>query len=336
VLDLGAGSGFSSEMLARFGYRVVAVDPDARALTHNRSRATVDASRIAGTVAVARGVAQALPFSDAAFDGAVGLNVLHHVPDLPQATRELARILKPGARAVFCEPGLDHLTANETERARVEHGENDRAFDVLAFLKDALDLGFGEAMLSATLQSALRLLPVQEIDLYRSGNHPRPHMTPAGVIDELHRRHAYAMLVRQGTKPKTSRYPGRLACALTVNGVPRDAAIGGRLVVEVAAANTRDSTWIAAPSDIGGHVTVGFKLLDEGGRLLCDRLGRTEIPHDVPPGGDVVVTAHVELPADLQRGRHRLKIDLVDEFVCWFSDLGHSTAPTFDLDVTRP
>jgi hypothetical protein len=65
-------------------------------------------------------------------------------------------------------------------------------------------------------------------------------------------------------------------------------------------------------------------------------LGRTEIPHDVPPGGDVVVTAHVELPADLQRGRHRLKIDLVDEFVCWFSDLGHSTAPTFDLDVTRP
>jgi SAM-dependent methyltransferase len=263
VLDLGAGSGFSSEMLARFGYRVVAVDPDARALTHNRSRATVDASRIAGTVAVARGVAQALPFSDAAFDGAVGLNVLHHVPDLPQATRELARILKPGARAVFCEPGLDHLTANETERARVEHGENDRAFDVLAFLKDALDLGFGEAMLSATLQSALRLLPVQEIDLYRSGNHPRPHMTPAGVIDELHRRHAYAMLVRQGTKPKTSRYPGRLACALTVNGVPRDAAIGGRLVVEVAAANTRDSTWIAAPER---HRRVRHRRVQAAGR----------------------------------------------------------------------
>jgi protein-L-isoaspartate O-methyltransferase len=27
VLDLGAGSGFSSEMLARFGYDVVAIDP---------------------------------------------------------------------------------------------------------------------------------------------------------------------------------------------------------------------------------------------------------------------------------------------------------------------
>ncbi len=29
VLDLGAGAGFSSEMLARFGYTVIALDPDA-------------------------------------------------------------------------------------------------------------------------------------------------------------------------------------------------------------------------------------------------------------------------------------------------------------------
>ena len=36
VLDLGAGSGFSSEMLARFGYHVIAIDPDLRALSHNR------------------------------------------------------------------------------------------------------------------------------------------------------------------------------------------------------------------------------------------------------------------------------------------------------------
>ena len=45
VLDLGAGSGFSSEMLARFGYQVAAVDPDLPALRHNRRRQGFDPSR---------------------------------------------------------------------------------------------------------------------------------------------------------------------------------------------------------------------------------------------------------------------------------------------------
>ena len=46
VLDLGAGSGFSSKMLARFGYEVVAIDPDLLALSRNRSRAQVDIARL--------------------------------------------------------------------------------------------------------------------------------------------------------------------------------------------------------------------------------------------------------------------------------------------------
>jgi hypothetical protein len=44
---------------------------------------------------------------------------------------------------------------------------------------------------------------------------------------------------------------------------------------------------------------------------------------------------HVDLPAELAPGRYRLKVDLVDELVCWFSDLGHSTVPTIDLVVAR-
>ena len=111
------------EMLARLGYDVVAVDPDAVALGHARRRATLDAPRIAGTVRVSCGVAQQVPCADGAFDGALCMNALHHVDDLPTAVAELARVLRPGARAVFCEPGLAHLDAAETQRARGEHGE---------------------------------------------------------------------------------------------------------------------------------------------------------------------------------------------------------------------
>jgi hypothetical protein len=81
-------------------------------------------------------------------------------------------------------------------------------------------------MLCATLQSPLRLLPVQEVNLYASGQHP-PHMTPTGVLEELQRRHAYGMLVRDGERVRTSPHPGVLRATITVHELPRELARSG-------------------------------------------------------------------------------------------------------------
>lgn len=336
VLDLGAGSGFSSEMLARFGYDAVALDPDVPALRHARARPAYDRSRIAGTVTVTAGAAERLPFREATFDGVLGMNVLHHLADLEGAIRELGRVLKPGARAVVCEPGLDHLLDAETRRARQEHGEDDRAFDVLAFLRTALTLGFSEAMLTATLQSPLRLLPVQELDLYLSGRHPRPHMTPAGVIEELQRRHPFAMLVREGAKPRTSQHPGRLAAQIAVAGIPATAAIGQRIRFRVQARNTGDTLWLATPTSRGGYVSLGCKwLAADSGRLVADHLGRTRLTSDVAPGGEAIVDVDFELPPSLPAGDYTVRVDLVDELICWFSDIPGNAASAHRVTVTR-
>jgi SAM-dependent methyltransferase len=333
VLDLGAGSGFSSEMLARFGYRVVAIDPDLQALANNRARPLFDRDRIEGVVTVTGAIAESLPFSDATFDGILAMNVLHHVPHLPLATAELARVLKPGCRTVFCEPGLDHMHAFETQRAVREHGETDQPFDVLAFLTDARGLGFSEAMLCATLQSPLRLLPVQEAELYVSGRHPRPHLTPHGVFDELHRLHAYGMLVRHGQKPRTSRYPGKLEAVITAHDLPRELLRGETRATQVELANVGDSVWLSEPSELGGFVTVGCKLLQLDGRLVDDSIGRTMLPRNVHPGETIVVTIAIAVSERVEPGAYVLRVDMVNELIAWFSDLPGNQPVEFTVTI---
>jgi SAM-dependent methyltransferase len=321
VLDLGAGPGFSSEMLARLGYQVVAADPDHGALVANRRRVSFDASRIDGSVAVVGSSAPALPFADRSFDGAVGLNVLHHLADLGTVTRELARVLKPGAHAVFCEPGLEHLEKAETQRAIAEHGESDRPFDVIAFLREARMLGFAEANISATLISPLRLVPVEEVDLFASGQHPRPHLRESGVLQEVHRCRAYALLVRAGEREKTSRYPGLLRARVEIEGLPQRLTRGGSYRATARVTNVGDTRWLSTPTDIGGFVTIGCKIARADGRVVADAAGRSFLPADVPPGQTTNAHLTLPIPAELDPGDYELRFDLVNELVCWFSDL---------------
>ncbi len=98
ILDVGCGTGVLARSLSSRGARVVGVDPNEEALAAARQAAPMGTFHRAG--------AQALPFADGSFDGAVFLNSLHHVPkpDTRCALREAARVVKRAGPIVVVEP----------------------------------------------------------------------------------------------------------------------------------------------------------------------------------------------------------------------------------------
>lgn len=100
VLDYGCGDGETSrELLAQGARHVYGVDISETAVALARQRGLADATFQVGD-------AHRLPWPDQSFDVIVGRAILHHL-DLPLATRELVRVLRPGGQLFFVEP-LDH------------------------------------------------------------------------------------------------------------------------------------------------------------------------------------------------------------------------------------
>ena len=99
ALELGCGTGFFLLNLMQAGVAtrgsVTDLSPGmVQTALRNAERLGLD---VDGRVADA----ERIPYDDATFDLVVGHAVLHHIPDVELALREVLRVLKPGGRFVF-------------------------------------------------------------------------------------------------------------------------------------------------------------------------------------------------------------------------------------------
>lgn len=112
VIDVGCGTGVDlNAFAARVGGTgsVTGVDIDADALAKARD------ALAGGEVRLVRADAASLPFSSGSFDRLHTERVLQHVAGPSAVLREMRRVAREGARAVFAEPDWDTLVVDHPE-----------------------------------------------------------------------------------------------------------------------------------------------------------------------------------------------------------------------------
>jgi hypothetical protein len=250
------------------------------------------------------------------------MNALHHHPSYLEVLSEIHRVLRPGGRAVFSEPGTTHSVQPLSVFRMREERILEKPVALPLIRRFARDAGF-ERMRVVPLRSASEYV----FDCSASQEDVRPlEMMWAETLKHSPGEHARFVLHKGGEPPADSLLPavklfGRLRAAIQPIDVPSSAQAGESIAMRVRISNAGDVTWRARGRRFGGQVTLGVKILG-GGQLLREDLGRTPLPHDVAPGGSV--SLDLAVPGVLPPGRFELRIDMVVEGVTWFEFQGSS------------
>jgi SAM-dependent methyltransferase len=350
ILDLGAGAGWCSDLLGRLHRPAIALDISWEMLRAGRSRPATLIRAVAGDM-------EALPFRTGAFQKAVCIDALHHVPDIPAALSEICRVLDDDGVALFSEPGRGHAEAPVAAAAVRDFGVLEQEILIGPFIRRCREAGFEHVRVKPLLHPIPGFdLTLEQWDSWsRLAGSARPRRALAKLafalaemlglgkrgplfeeamavhmvrtVRQVAEHHPVILAAKRPTETRAERQWRASIRGPALAPVPR----GATAAITVTVTNTGTATWRAQSGSTIGHVRLGLQLLDDQERLIARDYHRVTLPHDVAPGQTVTLSFHCPVPAE--PGRYRIKRDLVAEGVTWFETAG-STPDAIPLDVS--
>lgn len=314
VLDFGAGTCWSSRMLAYMDYDVTACDVSLKALRAGIDMIERDPLRPQFKIGFLHYDGVRIDLADSSMDRIVCLDCFHHVADQRATLAEFFRLLRPGGIVAFSEPGPAHSRFPQSQFEMKTYGVIEGDIDIHWLAGVAREIGFGE--LAASYSAPPRLYDAMTLDRLISGNVDK--RTAKRAIDQVAPQHENARVFfirKPGQRLRDSRTLEGLSHEMTVSVVTNRSDLECKVIVK----NTGSSTWLPQGLPVGS-VSVGVSFFGANGELVALDYARGSL-------GDCAVEpgewreANFVLPHPGQSGR--LVFDLVSDGVTWFAVRGN-------------
>lgn len=326
ILDVGCGSGWLSQYLARLGYYVVGIDISSELLALAQARVASDLSPFPNHPLPVKFILhdiEAAPLAgEVLFDAAICESTLHHFLNPIQSLCNVAESLK-------AEGTLSVLEGFAPEPSSPAHAH---LMEVMAKYQ--------------TLERPYSKEQFQKI-FELSGFHHYKFLHPVSGFKEAGGAEGYSPFYVDGPAFNyiiASRSGRRLAhlgggtsgrgeenpyhATLAVLDLPGKLSRQELRPVTVKVKNSSEALWQNYPETQMYVYNLAYHWLDgEGNPLLFDGL-RTALPVPLAPGAEIEMQARVQAPA--APGEYLLEFDVVREQLSWFGEQG---SPTVRIEV---
>ncbi len=330
IIDVGCGSGWLSEYFARMGYEVTGIDISEDLIRMARERVErVPYNVDHETELRCRFLVQDVELAPLAekFDAVICYDSLHHFEDERKVFRHLAEMLDVGGLLFILEghkPSSGSATEDELKDVMRRYGTLESPFST-EYLRALLD-EHGLAVVGDYV-SVNGLFEREMLEGDRL-----PLRTLATDYHYL----GCIKVAADGTAASVtdSRAPGVLRAELSfVEQPPRLVEAGSQLNMAITISNTGDTLWLSGQTLRAGIVMPAVRVIDARGKIISEVHGHPMLPRAVAPGQTIDINVPCQVP--LVAGAYTIKLDLVDQHVCWFEERG-SQPLLFSFDVTDP
>jgi SAM-dependent methyltransferase len=321
VLDFGAGTCWTSRLLAQLGCHVVAMDVSAAALQIGRQ--SFERSPLFGVTYPPEFVVfdgHHFELADDSFDLVLCFDAFHHVPNPETVLAEMARVLVPGGLAGFSEPGPRHSLSGQSQFEMRSFGvlENNIVMDDIVGWSESA--GFDDIRM-AIFDASTFWCSLPEFEEFLGGQ-------PSTLADHLrisHRNRRLFVLKKNGHREPDSRDGSLLHCELQLLDLTVERMDGHDSLVVTGlcrATNTGKARWLPSADAIGG-VQLGARLNRQG--EVTQDLGLSPIAGEgVPVGDGRDIPFRIEIAGgDVELSKSAsLEFDLISQGVGWFAVYG--------------
>jgi SAM-dependent methyltransferase len=314
ILDVGCGSGWLCEYFARFGYDVTGIDISPALIDLARERLQrvpydVDEETPLRHRFLVHDV-EGAPLPET-FDAVICYDALHHFENEHAVFANLAAMLDYGGLLFVLEgerPPEGSATEEELRGVMRQYQTLESPFSrnyLLALLRDNGFAVVGD------------YVAVNEL-FEREGLDPDRMLGEQSGFNYLLCKKVSAN--GPATMP-TSRVPGELSAAISLLAeLPDVFKPSDRLQFSIEVVNTGDTIWLVSRRAPKGSVRLGIKIMDQEENVVDEFHGVPGLPRALAPREKATLRINRAAPQD--PGQYTIKIDLIDQEICWFEERG--------------